>query len=1019
MLWRARGPWVALTLMLLLTPVRAVAIGCGEVVEASLSAPGEIDEHALSASAGQRVAFFLASDFGASVELLDPLGAAVAATAHPSFAGGWSAGPLAASGSYSLRVSEAGGATGEYQLAWVGPGCSPGERLRCGETVPATVASGGLGLHSFRALAGDVVRVSFGEVPGTLSSDSALVAPDGSFVLSTQTPLEQSGFHTVVATARVSATPSAPAPDPEPPPLRELFLSPSGSNANSGLSAASPWLTFAHAVPQLQPGDRLTLLDGTYLPGNTGLLDVDCDDGAQNGSLGAPITVRAANERAAVIVSDGSEAPVQVEHCSHWSLIGIAARNVDLPGAGSGGVFKIRFDDHIVLRRLLASWPNRYENAHPIGVGESRDVLVEECEAYAYHRHGISVYKSENVTVRRSYVNSRGQLDVPGGYESDRPGGDESFVLYASSNSVIESSIAEFETRGFEIHGGQTFFDTPGGYHNRVLGSIHYSGPTGDHFGAAIDTRMGEGTDFVVRPAYDNLFRDFLILDATNEGFQLDSPVEARLENVTVVNALGDAVDLDERSAVSQNGQQPVCGYALVIPFFAGMDKSIFGGTSFKCSMTLVNSLIVNGGQSGLSVSVPSANWLVEYTNSVGNAADQFEDDDEDPADALGHVRFSGSVAPTGMGPGGNGSWAFVPPGSNMSGAGKDGADIGANVLLRYQDGLRTNQPLWDPASGAFPCGAIVAGINDAAAGPSCATVHTRLGVTPAALAPALAAVDPIYTLTLETVSAGIDGGGNAPPAPICGKVPDGAKAIACGQTLGGTLLLPGDSDSFTFLAQAGEQVNVTIEDGGAFFAPVVRLFDPAGARVDFGGGQMMCGPSASCSSVPLPAAGTYALRVMRGAASSGSGEYALTMSRSPSCVTACNNGIDDDLDGEIDHPTDTGCRYAEDISEAPECADGIDNDGDGLVDYADGESGCMTAASADEDPECDNGVDDDGDGLSDADGAGGAPDPTCKGIASGTLEKVSGGVGMACGLGPELLVVLPLLAALRRRARR
>jgi hypothetical protein len=44
--------------------------------------------------------------------------------------------------------------------------------------------------------------------------------------------------------------------------------------------------------------------------------------------------------------------------------------------------------------------------------------------------------------------------------------------------------------------------------------------------------------------------------------------------------------------------------------------------------------------------------------------------------------------------------------------AGADG-DVGANVVYRYQDGVLTPQPLWDPLTGAFPCGAIVPGIND------------------------------------------------------------------------------------------------------------------------------------------------------------------------------------------------------------------------------------------------------------------------------------------------------------------
>jgi len=55
-----------------------------------------------------------------------------------------------------------------------------------------------------------------------------------------------------------------------------------------------------------------------------------------------------------------------------------------------------------------------------------------------------------------------------------------------------------------------------------------------------------------------------------------------------------------------------------------------------------------------------------------------------------------------------------IPEDSNMSGAGKNGADIGANVLYRYNDQNElTDELLWDPETGAFPHGTVIEGIND------------------------------------------------------------------------------------------------------------------------------------------------------------------------------------------------------------------------------------------------------------------------------------------------------------------
>ena len=70
----------------------------------------------------------------------------------------------------------------------------------------------------------------------------------------------------------------------------------------------------------------------------------------------------------------------------------------------------------------------------------------------------------------------------------------------------------------------------------------------------------------------------------------------------------------------------------------------------------------------------------------------------------------------------------FIPQSSPMKGAGKNGEDIGANILKRYEDGVLTDQTLWDADTGAFPCGAIVSGLNDVSSS-SCFDVHERLNV--------------------------------------------------------------------------------------------------------------------------------------------------------------------------------------------------------------------------------------------------------------------------------------------------
>ena len=94
------------------------------------------------------------------------------------------------------------------------------------------------------------------------------------------------------------------------------------------------------------------------------------------------------------------------------------------------------------------------------------------------------------------------------------------------------------------------------------------------------------------------------------------------------------------------------------------------------------------------------------------------------------------------------------------------------------------------------------------------------------------------------------------------------------------------------------------------------------------------------------------------------------------------------------------------------ECFDGLDNDGDGDVDFAD-DPGCVSGFAI-EGRACDDGIDNDGDGRTDWDGGGVGPaDPQCNSATDSNENS-----NRSCGLGPEPGLLLPLLAALRRRAR-
>jgi cysteine-rich repeat protein len=145
----------------------------------------------------------------------------------------------------------------------------------------------------------------------------------------------------------------------------------------------------------------------------------------------------------------------------------------------------------------------------------------------------------------------------------------------------------------------------------------------------------------------------------------------------------------------------------------------------------------------------------------------------------------------------------------------------------------------------------------------------------------------------------------------------------------------------------------------------------------------------------------------------------------SPTCQVEdeCADGVDNDGDGRTDHPNDPGCSSASDFLEtspALVCDNGLDDDGDGFVDVPE-DPGCANPSGAFENPQCQDGINNDGQPGIDFDGGasvnGGvplaSPDPQCT-AAWVNREAAQNTVG--CGIGPELALLVPALAALRRR---
>ena len=80
------------------------------------------------------------------------------------------------------------------------------------------------------------------------------------------------------------------------------YISPTGSDSNSGTSPSTAWATFSHADSVVRPGDTVIVLNGTY---------VQAFSLYHGGAAGSPITYQAQNKWRAVIAPTSAQVDAQ------------------------------------------------------------------------------------------------------------------------------------------------------------------------------------------------------------------------------------------------------------------------------------------------------------------------------------------------------------------------------------------------------------------------------------------------------------------------------------------------------------------------------------------------------------------------------------------------------------------------------------------------------------------------------------------------------------------------------------
>jgi hypothetical protein len=465
---------------------------------------------------------------------------------------------------------------------------------------------------------------------------------------------------------------------------------PFGYDGNSGTRQA-PWGTFEHALAQLAPGDSLVLDDGTYEASTTGLPVIDCGAGTAMNGLGPdmPISIRADHERRANLLGDGSTPALSIDGCSFWNVTGLAGRTDDFEGGASTTVMIDESQD-VRARRLLFSHANRWADSKLYSITNSTNVLLEESEGYWFHEQGITVTDSTAVTLRRCYLNSREYEDHPdasseveGAPPVSSPNWTGDYgILMTGSGHRVENCILQGRV-GIGVSVGR-----PGP--NEILGTIIVDADRGVY--ALTEPRL---------QSMGHVLRDVVLLRSYSHQIYLRSVADVQLDGITMVGGAYGGLFAEELST------------ALCASFAGG------------CSFSGRHVLSLDHAGSGVSAAAAFA-WELAHSNAFGNDPDYTVEEPID--DAEGFVRFSTSEPADEIGLALGQCAVFIPPGSSMSGKGENGADIGANVLYRWVDGVLTDEPLWDPQRHVFPCGAIREGLNDMP-GDSCVDVHHELNV--------------------------------------------------------------------------------------------------------------------------------------------------------------------------------------------------------------------------------------------------------------------------------------------------
>ena len=204
------------------------------------------------------------------------------------------------------------------------------------------------------------------------------------------------------------------------------------------------------------------------------------------------------------------------------------------------------------------------------------------------------------------------------------------------------------------------------------------------------------------------------------------------------------------------------------------------------------------------------------------------------------------------------------------------------------------------------------------------------------------------YNLTMEAISASLDGASNGPASPVCGLAPDGATSTTCGNPVLANIDVLADSDAYTFDLGAGDvyEISATEVCGGQSLEPVFKLFGPDGSEIklELNGlpvpGYCMGSDTNPCvTEEPLPSNGIYTVVVVDGL-TNGTGFYRVELDGKTQgfrCEIPPCGSPGEDLDGDGVCADEDNCTAVANLEQ-----EDFDGDGFGNVCDADFNNDCI-----------------------------------------------------------------------------